>query len=186
MSGGKFKCSQCGVGKYYATGRLVAEQGLFIHRCHSCGSTAMFGVQNSRPPDIDLYLCSDSAKELLAKGFVGNGCGSAGGGWKKTLLGFLLRYIFGFLLEESCKRHDAEYSLSRTIKSRPRKLKADIDFQINLELELMEYPENFTPRRRMLYERVGYYRRFVDWAIRNIPRLFHAAVVAGGQHSYWQ
>lgn len=127
-------------------------------------------------------IISEEALELHNRGFQSNGCGATG---TKKWLAYLLTNLFSFDLSEECHAHDLEYSLSRTIKSDKRKFEADNNFEINLRNRLKDYPENLSSLRKWAYRNIPVYKKLVDWAIENLPSIYHAAVVAGGRKAYW-
>lgn len=127
-------------------------------------------------------IASAEAKELSNRGFESNGCGAVG---SKKWVAYFLTHLFSFDFSEECYWHDIEYSLSRTIKTRKRKMEADSNFEINLRNKLKSYPENLSPLRKIAYAKFKPYKKLVDWAIENLPSLYHAAVVAGGRSAYW-
>jgi hypothetical protein len=113
---------------------------------------------------------SKEAKKMLAMGFKGNGCGS--GFFSKKACYVLLLMLprkqqnIMFLLQDIFDMHDAEYNISRALKSRFLKNKADSSLRINLEdaLGINELTTGFKPL-------------FVN--------LIHSALIWGGDSSYW-
>lgn len=128
------------------------------------------------------FLISSPARDLLNNEFKGNGCGSKG---MNLFLVHILTNIFSFNLKEPCKIHDAEYSIPKHLKNEKRKSKADLNFKLNIEKVLTEYPEKLSPMRKKLYKNIGRYRQLVDWAIDRLPEYYHGAVVVHGDKSYW-
>lgn len=128
------------------------------------------------------YTLTKEAFALRASGFKSNGCGAVG---SKKWLTYLLTNLLSFDLREPCECHDLEYSLPKAIKSPERKREADNNFELNLQAALKDYPEKLSPIRKAIYNNFKPYKTFVDWVIENLPRLYHAAVIAGGYNAYW-
>lgn len=128
------------------------------------------------------YKASVEAIVLSERGYESNGCGAVG---TKKWIAHLLTHLFSFDLRAPCYWHDVEYSLSRTIKTQDRKHKADSNFEKNLVIALKAYPGKLSPLRKMAYIYFKPYRDLVDWVINNLPKLYHAAVIAGGNKAYW-
>jgi len=108
---------------------------------------------------------SKEAKVLVSKGFVGNGCGS---GWASKIACYALEQFFDTNLSEAWLYHDAEYSLSRSIKSAERRELADADLHDNINTLMGIEPEDGSNPFRA---RLG--------------KIVHAALVLKGDRAYW-
>lgn len=110
------------------------------------------------------FLVGEIEKEMLERGFVGNGCGS---GVISFLVALILMYIFRIRLSVACRYHDAGYSVSRSKKSAEHKKRVDFYFWKNMELELTEQ---------------GVKPKTATW----VSRRFYAAVLLKGDKAYWK
>lgn len=111
---------------------------------------------------------SNEARELIEKGFKGNGCGS---GFFSHTLCVIAQVFIGADLSPVWMRHDAEYSVSRSIKSRKKKNQADADaeFNINAILRLPQVPVSGAKTNAKVA----------------FAKVIHAALVLGGDNAYW-
>jgi len=125
---------------------------------------------------------SAAALALKKKGYESNGCGPKG---TRTIFLLLFTYPFSFDLSEECEAHDLEYGLSRTEKDMQKKLKADENFLLNLEDEMKRFPAKLSPWRKYAYDNVLPYRLAVNYAIKNLPRIYYAIAMVGGGRYYW-
>ena len=105
------------------------------------------------------------AQRLVNNGFVGNGCGS---GILSHILCWLLMSWFNITIKYSWDWHDAEYSISRSLKSGPHKKDADNFLRENLLDEMGIDPTKDT---------TSYKYKFAT--------LVHAALVLKGDAAYW-
>lgn len=110
------------------------------------------------------FRIGDLEKDMLERGFIGNGCGCDG---FSHLITLVVMYIFRIRLKVSCWIHDAGYSVSRSEKSDDHKNRVDTDFQHNMIVEMTEQ---------------GVKAKLAKW----IAVRFHAAVLIKGGSAYWK
>ena len=122
---------------------------------------------------MDKLRITKEAKEIIKNGFKSNGCGSD---FISMVLCFILQLQFDnkqrALLRICWKYHDAEYSLSRTIKSRTKRLQADSDLQWNIDTVLGNDPKMPDMKRR-------------GWSY-NFGSIIHAVLLYKGSKAYWR
>jgi len=118
----------------------------------------------------DILRVSPEARMLIDKGFKGNGCGS---GLVSKLLCWIATRFFDADLSEVWRIHDAEYSLSRTLKTRSKKKLADDNLWFNLSKKL-HIPEFVEVNN---YNKHKYKKLFV--------KLIHTILLFKGDEAYW-
>jgi len=131
------------------------------------------------------YNFSQAAEILMHSNFVSNGCGW--NGLNKWLV-LLLTRLFSFDLREPCHIHDAEWSIPIDQKSPEHRMGSDNDLEMNLVTKIEEYrnhPEKLDPVRYWLYSNIPLYRKALEWAIDNLPQMYHALVAGIGKKHYW-
>lgn len=112
-------------------------------------------------------LISKEALELIeGKGYTGNGCGS---GIFSQMLCFVATMFLKVDLSDVWLVHDAEYDLSRTIKSSSRKAEADLNAELNLKAKFGLSGEPTGDKK---------YLHMFSNAV-------HALLVLGGDYAYW-
>lgn len=116
---------------------------------------------------FEKYIKSSFAEHLLESGYVGNGCGT---GRISQYLCKKLSDFFSVSVVDSWKIHDAEYSVSRRVKSAKHKENADTNLYRNLHKELGLDPNKEVDRnsRKMQFCKIVY-----------------AALTLKGDGAYW-
>ena len=118
--------------------------------------------------NIELKPLSNEAQVLVDNGFKGNGCGS---GFLSHAICGVAQMFVGVDLSRVWLNHDAEYSLSRSVKTLTRKNMADSDAEYNINA-LLCVPLTYSKGSKIP-------------ARAKFARLVHTVLVLGGSDAYW-